>query len=166
MRREYKVQSWFWWMTIALTGLAFVVCLEPARANGAATQSPNRAATPKRAVVRVTFNAVAETVRRWPGQEQARRASASVARAGDTPALGEPTARGLRRLLASEVSPEMLVIARRIVREHHRARPGTEIVFESGGQHYVARIERHYHPEGGPVKPWGYHPGVSLLKAR
>ena len=82
------------------------------------------------------------------------------------PVLGEPTARGLRRLAASEVSAEMLVIARRIVREHHQARPGTEVRFESGGQNYVARLERHYHPEGGPVKPWGYHPGVSLLKAR
>ena len=84
----------------------------------------------------------------------------------EQPVLGEPTARGLRRLAASEVSGEMLVIARRIIREHHQARPGTEVAFEHEGRHYVARIERHYHPEGGPVKPWGYHPGVSLLTAR
>ena len=60
----------------------------------------------------------------------------------------------------------MLVIAQRLIREHHQDRPGTEIPFEVAGESYVARVERHYHPEGGPVKPWGYHPGISLFVAR
>jgi len=60
----------------------------------------------------------------------------------------------------------MLAIAQRLIREHHHDRPGTEIPFQLGAESYVARVERHYHPEGGPVKPWGYHPGISLLKAR
>jgi hypothetical protein len=60
----------------------------------------------------------------------------------------------------------MLVLAQHLIREHHSDRPGTEIPFEVAGERYIARVERHYHPEGGPVKPWGYHPGISLLIAR
>lgn len=40
---------------------------------------------------------------------------------------------------------------------------GTEVPFQIGGVRYVARIEEHYHPPGGPRKPWGYHGGVSLF---
>lgn len=33
----------------------------------------------------------------------------------------------------------------------------------SDGRTYATWIEQHYHPPEGPVKPWGYHHGVTLL---
>lgn len=40
---------------------------------------------------------------------------------------------------------------------------GTDIPFEMDGKSYVGRIERHYHPPGGELRPWGEHPGCSLF---
>jgi hypothetical protein len=74
--------------------------------------------------------------------------------------------RGLRRLKKAETSPAMLAAAAQIVRRHFAKPVGTEITVEIEGKQIVARMERHFHPEGGPVKPWGFHPGVSLLIAR
>lgn len=74
--------------------------------------------------------------------------------------------RGLRRLKKAETSPAMLQAAARIVRKHYAKPMGTEITVEIEGKVVTARIERHFHPEGGPVKPWGFHPGVSLFVAR
>lgn len=72
----------------------------------------------------------------------------------------------LRRLQKTEVSSALLQEAARLVRKHHAKRVGTQIEVEVEGRRVVARIERHFHPEGGPVKPWGYHPGVSLFVYR
>ena len=165
MRSDDRVQGWFWWMTIAAAGIAFVVALDSARAS----ETPVRSQVtdlPAQARSTGARNVVATSAAPTGRTQQLISTSAPKPVALPSKPLGEPTARGLRRLAAKEVSAEMLVIARRIIREHNRARPGTEIAFESGGQTYVARLERHFHPEGGPVKPWGYHPGVSLLKAR
>lgn len=74
--------------------------------------------------------------------------------------------RGLRRLKKSETSPAMLEMAAQIVRKHYAKPVGTEVTVEIEGRQVIARIERHFHPEGGPVKPWGFHPGVSLFIAR
>jgi hypothetical protein len=74
--------------------------------------------------------------------------------------------RGLRRLKKAETSPAMLQLAASIVKRHYAKPVGTEITVEVEGKQVVARIERHFHPEGGPVKPWGFHPGVSLFIAR
>lgn len=74
-----------------------------------------------------------------------------------------PTHRTLRRLKGSEINTQLVEKAREIVKEHHHEAFGTEIPFELAGKSYVGRIERHYHPEGGPLKPWGYHPGCSLF---
>jgi len=159
MRSNSEVRGWFWWLTIVACGVSFVVALEPA------TASETRAAPASVAKAVIPSRAKATRVA-WQRAERERMPPTSSSLPSELPALGEPSVRGLRRLAASEISAEMLVIARRILRERHGAPPGTEIAFESGGQNYVARIERHYHPEGGPVKPWGYHPGVSLLKVR
>lgn len=159
------MQGWFWWMTIAASGLSFVMALDSARASETPVTpqlTDSRVQARSTEVRNVAATSAAPTGRSL----QLVTTSASKPVALPSKPLGEPAARGLRRLAASEVSAEMLVIARRIIREHHQDRPGTEIAFESGGQTYVARLERHFHPEGGPVKPWGYHPGVSLLKAR
>jgi len=72
----------------------------------------------------------------------------------------------LRRLQKDEVSQTLLEEAARIVRKHHAKPVGTQVEVDVDGKHVVARIERHFHPEGGPVKPWGFHPGVSLFVYR
>lgn len=69
----------------------------------------------------------------------------------------------LRRMRKAEISPAMLSVAAQVVRQHYAKPVGTQIELDVEGKHLVARIERHYHPEGGPVKPWGFHPGVSLF---
>lgn len=74
--------------------------------------------------------------------------------------------RRLRRLTRAELSTEMMLASAEVVKQHHAKRVGTEIELDLAGKSYVARIERHFHPEGGPIKPWGYHPGVSLFAAR
>ena len=71
--------------------------------------------------------------------------------------------RRLRRLKKVEVSTAMLLASADLIQRHYGKRIGTEIALELEGKPFVARIERHFHPEGGPVKPWGYHPGVSLF---
>ncbi len=71
--------------------------------------------------------------------------------------------RTLRRLTNTEVTPAISAEARRIIKAHHHEPFGTEIPFESDGANFVARIEEHFHPPGGPIKPWGHHPGVSVF---
>jgi peptidoglycan L-alanyl-D-glutamate endopeptidase CwlK len=82
----------------------------------------------------------------------------TLAKAG---ALGFRT---LRRLTNSEVTPAVTAEAKRILREHHQDAFGTEIAFLADGRDYMARIEEHFHPPGGPLKPWGHHPGVSVFE--
>ena len=72
----------------------------------------------------------------------------------------------LRRMLKEEISPLLLQEAARLVRKHHAKPVGTQVEVDVEGKHVVARIERHFHPEGGPVKPWGFHPGISLFVYR
>jgi hypothetical protein len=72
----------------------------------------------------------------------------------------------LRRMQKAEISAAMLQVAAQIVRKHYAKPVGTQVEVEVDGKHLYARIERHFHPEGGPVKPWGFHPGVSLFCAR
>jgi hypothetical protein len=74
--------------------------------------------------------------------------------------------RGLRRLKKAETSPAMLRFAADIVKRHYAKPVGTEITVDVEGRQVIARIERHFHPEGGLVKPWGFHPGVSLFIKR
>lgn len=71
--------------------------------------------------------------------------------------------RTLRRLTNSEVTPRISAEAKRILKAHHQDPFGTEIAFDADGLAYVARIEEHFHPPGGPIKPWGHHPGVSVF---
>lgn len=72
----------------------------------------------------------------------------------------------LRRLQKREVSPRMLQESARIVRRYHAVRIGTQVEVDVDGRRVVARLERHFHPEGGAAKPWGFHTGVSLFVYR
>lgn len=69
----------------------------------------------------------------------------------------------LRRLRASESTPSIVAQAQRIIKTHHRQPFGFEQSFEIEGRRFVGRIERHYHPEGGVAKPWGWHKGCSIF---
>jgi N-acetylmuramoyl-L-alanine amidase len=71
--------------------------------------------------------------------------------------------RSLRRLTNAELTAALIAQARRLLAAHHAAPYGSEYPFEIDGVRYVGRIEEHYHPPGGPRKPWGHHPGVSLF---
>lgn len=71
--------------------------------------------------------------------------------------------RSLRRLRNAELTPALTGQARRILAAHHHEPYGSEFPFELEGVRYVARIEEHYHPPGGPLRPWGHHPGFSLF---
>ena len=65
-----------------------------------------------------------------------------------------------------ELTPAMMQAAAQVVRKYYAKPVGTNVDIQVDGKHFVARIERHYHPEGGLIKPWGFHPGVSLFAVR
>ena len=43
---------------------------------------------------------------------------------------------------------------------------GTVTKLPTDGRDIAAVIEPHFHPTGGPVKPWGWHKGVSLYERK
>lgn len=83
-----------------------------------------------------------------------------AAQAAPTPA---PSKRRLRRLKHQDLNMDLMLASADLIKKHHAKRFGSEIDVAIAGKPYVARIERHFHPEGGAVKPWGFHPGVSLF---
>lgn len=96
------------------------------------------------------------------GQPQAQPAAPAPADGFD-PGTPAP-AQTLRRMKQSEVTPAITQKAIELRKQYARvSNYGLEIPFESGGKQYVARIEKHFHEPGGPLKPWGEHPGVSVL---
>jgi hypothetical protein len=76
-----------------------------------------------------------------------------------------PIPSGWRRVTSAEVTPELAGMARQILADHGGNPYGTLIPFSSPGlvHDYAGLIEQHYHEPGGPVQPWGYHHGVTLL---
>jgi len=72
----------------------------------------------------------------------------------------------LRRMTTAETTPAMIHLAAEIVRQFYAKPVGTIVEAHVAGQRVVAVVERHFHPEGGTLKPWGYHPGVSLFVER
>jgi hypothetical protein len=58
---------------------------------------------------------------------------------------------------------EFAIAVRDRIRSH---RLGSEVDSEivlADGSRIVARVEQHYHPPGGTMRPWGRHLGVSLF---
>jgi hypothetical protein len=84
-------------------------------------------------------------------------------RAALASALGAPPTRTLRRLRNSEVTPAISAEAVRILHTYRPMPIGFQVPFTADGREYVGRIELHYHPPGGPMRPWGPHKGVSVL---
>ncbi len=77
---------------------------------------------------------------------------------------GEPPAH-LRRLKGAEVPVPMRAGLHKLLRQPN-AQVGALIPTTFEGKTYIARVEVHYHPDGGPVRPWGNHRGISLFVER
>jgi peptidoglycan L-alanyl-D-glutamate endopeptidase CwlK len=69
----------------------------------------------------------------------------------------------LRRLKNAEVTLQISAKAQQVLNGNRTKPFGSEIPFYIGETRYVGVIERHFHPFGGTLKPWGYHPGCSVF---
>jgi peptidoglycan L-alanyl-D-glutamate endopeptidase CwlK len=72
-----------------------------------------------------------------------------------------------RRLEDRDLTQDIIDNASRLLREISpvdNVPLGTERTFESAGRHYVCVLERHYHPPGGKLRPWGKHKGFSTFE--
>lgn len=54
----------------------------------------------------------------------------------------------------------------RLLIDNFEAPYGSTFRFVHNGRNYVARIEQHFHPEGGTARPWGHHRGVTVYAVR
>jgi hypothetical protein len=70
----------------------------------------------------------------------------------------------MRKLTPEELSPSLIKKASQLLWKFDSP-IGSEIVIEDGGRSVVARFEQHFHEVGGPLKPWGFHKGVTLYAA-
>jgi hypothetical protein len=78
------------------------------------------------------------------------------------PQVASPFPAGYRRLKDSEVTPALLSSARSIRSSSGFTNLAYGTVIPIDGT-TSALVEQHYHQPGGPVKPWGYHHGVTLI---
>jgi hypothetical protein len=69
----------------------------------------------------------------------------------------------LRRVRDHELTNTLIQQAKAILAAHHSEPFGNQYPFVVGDRRYFGRLEQHYHPPGGPQKPWGYHTGISLF---
>jgi hypothetical protein len=70
----------------------------------------------------------------------------------------------MRKLTPEELSPRLIKKASELLWKFDSP-IGSEIVIEDGGKSVVARFEQHFHEVGGPLKPWGFHKGITLYAA-
>ena len=70
---------------------------------------------------------------------------------------------GLQRITDAQVTPAITAGAVRVLNAYWHSNVGTEVPFAADGQAWIGRIELHFHPFNGPIKPWGYHHGVSVF---
>jgi len=70
----------------------------------------------------------------------------------------------MRKLTPEELTPSLIKKAEQVLWKFDSP-IGSEIVIEDDGRSVVARFERHFHEVGGPLRPWGFHKGVTLYAA-
>ncbi len=152
------------WMTVSVlaVGLLGTATVAAARLDAHRAASSETARATGASAVPAATATVTHHAPRQPAAPTAPTAPAAAEAEPEPPPATTP-ARSLRRLRGEELNPGLVRQASRIIREHHREPFGTEIPFELDGRAFVGRIERHYHPEGGPLKPWGTHAGCSLF---
>ena len=69
---------------------------------------------------------------------------------------------GLLTIRNADVTPAITAGAVAILHEYGRHDLGLEVPFEADSAPWVGRLELHYHPFNGTMRPWGYHHGVSV----
>jgi hypothetical protein len=69
---------------------------------------------------------------------------------------------GIARMTDSMVTTQVSNGAVAVLNDYWNFPVGAEIPFFADGNSFVGRIELHFHPYGGSMKPWGYHHGVSV----
>ena len=79
--------------------------------------------------------------------------------------LASSASPGLLRILDSQVTPAIAAAAEEILQQDWRRDVGYEVSFEADAQPWVGRVELHYHPYNGTMRPFGYHHGVSVYCA-
>jgi hypothetical protein len=67
----------------------------------------------------------------------------------------------VRALRPDEVTPALIRVADKLLWDDDPPL-GTQVDFVVEGREYMARLELHFHDVGGPLRPWGYHKGVTL----
>lgn len=77
--------------------------------------------------------------------------------------VSTPFPAGYRRMKQSEVTPELLARASAIRSSAGFTSRAYGTVIPIDGD-VSALIEQHYHEPEGPVRPWGYHHGVTLIR--
>jgi len=140
----------------------------------AATGAPKLAASTETASPRAAATLIAQPYAKQVSRSVELAKAAAVSHTNSNPTTPEadsaeveesaaPESVTLRRLRARELNRALVKQARAIILEHYKKPFGTEIPFEVDGKRYVGRIEKHFHPVGGPAKPWGWHHGCSLF---
>ena len=89
-------------------------------------------------------------------------ASETREQADEIEQVDQTEGRSLRRIRSSELNAPVVKKAHEIIMAHHTQPIGTDVEFEVAGKRYVGRIEAHYHPPGGELRPWGHHKGCSV----
>ena len=74
----------------------------------------------------------------------------------------QPSLPGYSRMRAADVPASLLPRLRPLL----AAPLGTVTKLPTEGRDIAAVIEPHFHEPGGPVKPWGWHKGVSLYERK
>ena len=73
-----------------------------------------------------------------------------------------PMPAGWRRMSGEEVGPEESAFAKAALRT--KGTPGNQqLGTMTDGTEVMALTEWHYHQPQGPVRPWGWHHGITLL---
>lgn len=81
-------------------------------------------------------------------------------RTGPIPAV-IPLPAGWRRAKGTEVTKDALAFARE--RVQNVKQPGYFETRETSSGTFGALTEWHYHDPNGPLKPWGWHRGITIL---
>ena len=71
----------------------------------------------------------------------------------------------MRKLTPEELTPALIRKSNELLWKFDSSPVGSEIVLEAEGKSFVARFEEHFHEVGGPVRPWGFHKGITLYAA-
>jgi hypothetical protein len=71
----------------------------------------------------------------------------------------------MRKLTPEELTPALIRKSNELLWKFDSSPVGSEIVLEAEGKSFIARFEEHFHEVGGPVRPWGFHKGITLYAA-